>query len=209
MSFLKQKLHNILYKIYGREYVDKRNRKKLRNLQFSVIANNCNGGVILHDLGLPFNSPFVNLYIMPDDYIRLLKNLRMYLSLKLEFVQEEGIGFPVGQLGDVKIYFQHYSSETEAEETWYRRLGRIDYANLFIMFTDRGCTLSDLLEFDSLDYKNKVCFTHVKMANIKSAVYIKGFEDKSEVGVLSEFKKPDSRYRYLDDFDYVGWFNMQ
>lgn len=48
---------------------------RLKNKDFSLIANNCNGGFILHDLGLKFRSPFVNLYINPDDYIYILQNL--------------------------------------------------------------------------------------------------------------------------------------
>lgn len=47
---------------------------RLKNKEFSLIANNCNGGFILHDLGLQFRSPFVNLYINPNDYIFILEN---------------------------------------------------------------------------------------------------------------------------------------
>lgn len=48
--------------------------------------------------------------------------------------------------------------------------------------TDRdGCTKEDLIEFDKLSYKNKIVFTHVPYDDIKSAVYIKGFEKDNEV----------------------------
>ena len=33
----------------------------------SVVCNNCNGAMVLHEFGLPFNSPFVNLWIPPSD----------------------------------------------------------------------------------------------------------------------------------------------
>ncbi len=43
---------------------DKRNtviRERLDGMQFSVFSNNCIGGVFLHDAGMRFNSPLVNL----------------------------------------------------------------------------------------------------------------------------------------------------
>ena len=32
----------------------------------SIICNNCLGGVVLHDLGLPFNTPTINLFFRTD-----------------------------------------------------------------------------------------------------------------------------------------------
>ena len=57
-----------------RRLKDKHYRKKLRNRDFSLICNNCTGGVLLNILGMQFNSPFVNLWIEPEDYIVMLKN---------------------------------------------------------------------------------------------------------------------------------------
>ena len=46
-----------LYK--KREKINQQNRRRLRNTNFSLIASNCTGGFILHDLKLQFRSPFV------------------------------------------------------------------------------------------------------------------------------------------------------
>ena len=46
------------------------NRIRLKNTDVTLIASNCNGCCILHDLGLKFNSPFVNLWVEPSDFIR-------------------------------------------------------------------------------------------------------------------------------------------
>ena len=35
----------------------------------SIFCNNCIGAFVAHDLGLPFNSPMVNLMIPPADFI--------------------------------------------------------------------------------------------------------------------------------------------
>lgn len=62
-----------------RRSIDAKNRSRLINTEPTVFASNCNGGVMLHDLGLQFRSPTVNLYIRPKDYIRFLQNLDHYL----------------------------------------------------------------------------------------------------------------------------------
>lgn len=126
-----------------------RKRKKLTNTTVSIIASNCNGGCILHDLGMRFNSPFENLWMKPKDFIKLLKNMPYYMSCKLDFTSEEGIRYPVGLLDDLRIYFEHYKSESEAKAKWEELTNRINYSNLFVLFSDRdGCTESELRELD-------------------------------------------------------------
>lgn len=186
----------------------KSKRKDLENKDFSIISSNCNGGCILHDLGMRFNSPFVNLWIKPQDFLKLLKDIPHYMSCDIVFTKEEGIDYPVGLLDDVRIYFQHYKTEQEAKSKWMDRVKRINYSNLFVMFSDRdGCTESDLQEFDRMPYKNKVAFVHKPYPAIKSAFYIKGFEEEESVGILSRYKGLLTLEKYYDDFDYVGWLN--
>ena len=85
---------------------------------------------------------------------------------------------------------------------------RINWDNLYILFTDRsGCTEQNLRDFDKLPYKNKVVFTHKPYPDIKSAYYIKGYESEGKVGILSEWKNNKKIKRVLDQFDFVGWFN--
>ena len=89
------------------------------------------------------------------------------------------------------------------------RVKRMNYNNLFVLFTDRdGCTEQDLLEFDKLPYKKKVVFVNRPHPSIKSAVYIRGFEDEECVGPCMAYKSKISYRRYYDDFDYVEWFNL-
>ena len=191
-----------------RETINNENRRILKNTNFSVISSNCNGAFILHDLGQRFNSPTVNLFLFPKDFIKFVKNLKYYISLKLEFIKEDGINYPVGKLEDIKIYFMHYKSEEEADVKWEERKKRINYDNLFIMMTDRdGCTYEDLKEFDSLPYKNKVVFTHIEYPEIKSSFYIKGYENEKQIGHIYEFLNETTGYKHYDEFDYVGWFN--
>ena len=191
-----------------RNYCNKIKRFRLKNTDFSLIASNCNGAMILHDLNMRFNSPFVDLWITPRDFIKMCQNLKNYMNYNLQFITEEGIDYPVGILKDIKIYFQHYKTDKEAEYKWNERKQRINYDNIFILFTDRdGCTKQDLIDFDNLKYKNKAVFVHKPYPDIKSSVYIRGFEQNDSVGMCMNYKGCFSLKRYYDDFDYVSWFN--
>ena len=65
-------------------------RKALKNKHFTIISDNCWGGRIYQELGLPYQSPFIGLFIYSPDYVKLLANLKHYLSgeLPLVFVEE-------------------------------------------------------------------------------------------------------------------------
>lgn len=195
------------------KYVESQ-RKRLKNTDVTIISSNCNGGVISSDLGMPFRSPFVNLFIKSSDYIKLLTDLRGYMGEQLYFVKETDpiygdVSYPTAYLKDVKIYFMHYDSERDAQEAWDRRKKRMDWDHLYVLYTDRsGCSMDDLKAFDALPYEHKVVFTHIPQPEIKSAYYITGYESETKVGILSEWQD-ESRpvKRVYDQFDYVGWFN--
>jgi len=194
--------------IVGRKAIDRKNRRRLINQEVSIIASTCNGGVIYHDLGLQYRSPFINLWIKPDDFIKLLSDLRGYLTYDLRFIREEGISYPVAVLKDIHIYFQHYKTEEEAESCWKRRVKRMEYDNVAVFFTDRdGCTYENLKNFDNSPYERKVVFTHTDYPEFKSAYYFDCFSKEKEVGVLTEFSNSKLKTRYLDEYDYVALLN--
>ena len=60
-------------------------RKRLKKQSFSIISNTCIGGVICHDLGLPFLSPTINLYIRPCDFVKFCADIQCYLEQ--EFIE--------------------------------------------------------------------------------------------------------------------------
>lgn len=173
----------------------------------SIIASNCNGGVLCKDLGIPFNSPFVNLWIEPKDYLKLLKQIKFYMEYELSFIKVDNIDYPVGILCDIKLYFMHYFTEKEAMEAWNRRKRRINYENIVVMFTDRdGCTYDDLKEFDKLPYK-KVVFTANEYKDIQSSFFIRQFKSKKEVGILTDFIPQKLGIRYYDEFNFAKWID--
>ena len=174
-----------------------------------MIANNCNGGVLLHELGLRFNSPFVNLFVNSVDYIKYLKNFDYYNSLTPDFLSDTGKSYPVGRLDDITIDFVHYKSNEEATEKWEERKKRINKDNMFVMFTEQDdCTRDMIKEFDSLPFENKVVFTYRDYPALKSAVFVKKYaESEKGIHMFLDFENRLTTERSYDCFDFVSWFN--
>lgn len=199
-------MKKFIRRVERRVYLDIK-RKKLKNKNPTVFSSNCNGAMILHDMQCRYNSPFVNLFLMPDDFLKFLKSPKKYLNAEPVEINSK-FSFPVGVIEDIVVYFMHYKSFDDAREKWVERSKRVDMNNLFIMMTDKnGCTEKHIAEFDKLPYQNKVIFTHIPYPQYKSAFYIKGFENKKECGILSDDKPGFFKRRWLDDFDYVRFFN--
>lgn len=137
-----------------------KNRKRLTNKSPSIISANCIGCLISHWLQLPFNSPFVNLYIEKDEYIELLENFDLFISSTLTEVNDCNVTFPVGQIIGIKIYFMHYKTFQDAKDAWERRLKRIDKNNLGIIFPNLTRGDDKIIErFERLSFKNKIAFS--------------------------------------------------
>ena len=170
------------------------------------------GGVILHELGMPFLSPTVNLFILPDDYLRMLGDLRRYLCdefLTQDIEESEKVGYPVGLLGDVRLWFVHYASFEEASKKWKERCAKVRWDHLYIIMVERdGCTEDNIREFDQLPYKHKVIFTAKEHPDIKSAYCIPGSsEENGQVMDLCRYRGILTGRRWIDMFDYVGFLN--
>jgi uncharacterized protein (DUF1919 family) len=166
----------------------KKNRRKKINIDnFTIISNNCWAGFIYQSYGLPYNTPTVGLFIMAEDYIKFVSDLKRYINCSLKFInykdskwydyQKNKAAFgtyPIARLDDIEIHFLHYKTEEEAREKWTRRCQRINWDKLIVKFNDQnGCVYENLADFDKLPYKNKVCFTVADYPNLHSVVYVK------------------------------------
>ena len=203
------------YKTAYLHYIRKRRfshlKQEVTDPNISIITSNCLGGVIPHDYGVRFNSPTVNLFIPAPDYIPFLKNLKKYLQCDIVDITGDS-NYPIGLLGgDIHLHFLHYSSFKEAYDIWMKRRSRVNYDNLFIVFTENdNCNYDILKEFDNLlpnemcPFKNKVMFTHKKYNEFKCSVYVPGFEDKGRVALVTGWKGLFGARNY-DIFD---WSNF-
>ena len=186
-------------------------RKRLHNKQFTLIANNCIGGCILHDLGVRFDTPFINLWLPHDSFLRFVNNIEYYIGLDLiECNKEEydsNIKYPVGRLGDVVIYFQHYHSFTEAKEKWVERAARIHPNSIYILF----CTYGDL-ENSYIDNFSKIQYKKALVSNrhidLQDSHYIHGMDNNWHWGQYLDYVSGQYFGRkYYDDFKFVKWLN--
>lgn len=181
--------------------------KRLKNKGFSIISNNCWGSFMYQHLRAEYMTPFVGLFLLPNDYIKLLENLDYYLKCDLRFTDTPkynseiaGKEYPVGLLDDIEIYFMHYKDEQEAFSKWNRRLKRLDLNNLFVVFAEtKLCKCEDIENFSKLKHKNKICFT-AKKYNFKNFIQLKSFEKQ---GYLS----PDYMDKCYKYFNVVNWLN--
>lgn len=196
--------------LFRKLFINRHNRKRLQNRDFTLLCNNCNGGVITHDLGLQFRSPTVNMFFYGDHFFKFCERLEYYLEQELtlcrEPIHKPDCEYPVCNLGDLELHFLHYKDFAEAKETWTRRCQRINRENLFIMWTFFGGTdREQLARFDRLPFENKVAFTEKEFPEYKSAFCIHGHEDG--LGVLTLFDGLCGN-RVIDQFDYVSWFDQ-
>lgn len=146
--------------IFGAICFDFAEYVKLRQSKVSIIAGNCWGGFTYHALKMQFLSPFVNLFLEDEDYLRLLSDLKGYMEKPL--VQDfsewaKKYDYPIGLLGDVALHFNHYPDFETAKRKWDERLRRINWQNLFVMMYT--CDLDVARRFSLLPYRHKVVFT--------------------------------------------------
>lgn len=187
--------------------INPKNRKKLKKHEVCILTNNCLGGCISHDLGLRFNSPLVNLWLSPKDFIKFCSNIEHYKTCQLSFLSSlPNINYPVAKLDDITIYFEHYHSEQTARKKWYERFLRLNQKSIYCILIERdGCTEEDLVNFSKLPFP-KASLVHKPMPHIPNSHYIRGFEDAREVGNIMVYRSLCG-YKYYDDFDYVSFLN--
>lgn len=203
------KLGQLIRRIEWRLFKEWR-RLRLKNRDFTIIASNCNGEFLYYDMRLRFLTPTINLSFDMNDFVKMLERLPWYLEQPITPVEDSRFPFPCGMLADVEIRFNHYESFEQGVTKWEERKKRINWDNLYIMGIDGdNCTEESLQRFDALPYAHKVIFTHVPRPDIKSAFYLKGFEDQPGVGVALYFRKQFWIRRYLDDFDYISFLNKR
>lgn len=198
-----------LRKVY---YFFKKN--KLKNKNPTIIASDCFGTFIYHNLGLRFNSPTINLYIKKNDFLKFVSNLKEYLSCDITEVTDKTVSFPVGKLevggNSVEIYFMHYKSFEEAKRKWNERKERVSFDNIYIIQLIQNATEEDICEFDKLKYKNKMLITSENLTNSPNVVeqdILKKTNYKG--GEILFYENSHSIRRPMDKIDYISFLNRK
>lgn len=191
---------------------------KLQNKDFVIISNNCFGGQAYQWLKLPYNTPFVGLFLYGQCYLKLLQNFDFYLKQDLVFVTKSAYkdiiqAYPIALLYDVELHFLHYKTQQEVIDKWYRRLERlkeqINYDNFFFQISDQDLIDENIIEaFHKLDFKNKLSF---------SAFDIEGLNNQQHINVYKQYNQfktctPNGKKLFEISFlyvDFVKWINTK
>lgn len=189
-------------------------RKKLSNTDFTIISNNCWGGITYEWYGIEKKTPTVGMWFFADDYLKFISNLKYYLSLEINIIpvkesrhyeqimESQSTECPIGVIDDIEIVFLHYKDPVVAKDKWERRKSRVNYNNLIIKFSYmNGCTQEMLHQFDEMQFEDlsvkKIMFINKPDPLLKCGVYYPGFEcDKQITNDTYFFNK----YFYLDEF---------
>ena len=170
-------------------------RAKLVNDDFSIISNNCWGGVCYEHYGLQKLSPTVGMYFYPEDFLKLISDIDYYFSMELEVItsrdskrldilrKDHSDQFYLGVLGDIEAVLVHYKDPQIAKEKWKRRVSRINRNNLVFKFSQQnGCLDQHLQQFATIELPGKK-FMFVKDSTYlyDCAVHYRGFEKCEEI----------------------------
>lgn len=189
-------------------------RKKLRNHTPTIIANNCFGGLVYHNLGLAFRSPTVNLMFSNQDYLTFAENIEGFLRADPQEISDSSRSYPVGRLSfegkEITVFFVHYKSFAQAKEKWNARKGRVDLSNLYFIFQTNSATAEDIQRFEQLPYRHKLMILRDNPTNSKIVqTHPILAKETYAFGEILRYKSPFSLRRHMDDIDYIGFLNLQ
>lgn len=140
----------------------------------TIFSPMCWGGVTYHSLCMRFESPFINMFLFEDDYMKFLDSPKSFIECDLKFkktgwneiMKKE---YPVADCDGIELHFNHYDSFEEARNIWEKRKQRINWDNILVMmFTDSQQTADEFLK---KHYLKKILFTSFEI-NDKNAVYL-------------------------------------
>jgi len=197
-----------------RQRILKERRSTLASTDFGIVANNCWGGEIYKYYDLPFNTPFIGLFLYPDCYLRLLENWdqinlqEIILGNQSRYIEGQ-VAYPVGMLDhNIEIHFLHYHSLEEAESKWKRRAERLrkfeSKERLFVKFCDRdGATEAHFERFHQLPFPHKISMS------AKKHPFSENRKTQPEPGNLHQADDGVKVFWYELDhgFDLSGWLN--
>ncbi len=173
---------------------------------YTILSNNCIGGMCYHDANKQFLSPTINLVV--DNFLTFVLNMKKYIFSDIEEVENDTSDYPVGvlkpqgELPPVKISFVHYNSFDEAKEKWVLRCQRMlsEEGRLCIIYCVPSGKILDeeeMNKFLKIKAYRKLCF--YRNANIE-------LPDKTETTCFVMIPK---KYQSLDYSKYTGLFSRK
>lgn len=207
MAFDKDKFWAHVREPVARLLYARKMQRELKNKDFTILSCNCAAGILYHRYDLPFLTPTINLWIEQNDFLKFVSELDYYTAQELVFIETDA-GYPVAQCGDIKIWFNHYTSEADAREKWESRKKRIRKENLFILMSERdGIGREEILKLGEVPCRGRVIFTSHKYEDIPYAVFLPPYEGEDQVGYYLQKNPLTDRTVMEKYFDFTKWLN--
>lgn len=196
-----------------REWNRRKLQKHLQNKTPTIIAGDCIGGIIYHDLGLRFNSPTINLWMKKEDFTVFVRDLEGYLNAGL--IDESGscgVNYPIGSLeynqNKIYVYFMHYDTFEQAKKKWEERKKRVDFNNIYIIQNILHATDQEIACFDSLPYKNKMLITSQNLTGSENVRVCSLYQRENvQTSNIFNYRSRFARKRWMEEINYVEFLN--
>lgn len=191
----------------------KQRQRRLKNVDFTLISNNCCGGIIYHDLGLRFSSPTINVGMNIDDYFTYLENLSDFFQVPVTH-DDTPASYALGKLElsngkKVYLHFQHDKVLDEPARKFDERARRAHLNNLYI-FMEAGIETTDeiVYRFAQLPFEHKVIITNRPYPDVPCALCLDVYGEGWSWGqLLRRIPGTCGAKRWLELFDYISWLN--
>ena len=136
----------------------------IRKTNISIVSNNCWGGVIYHTLGMECRSPFKNVSFSSNDYIKIIGDLKHYLSVdpvwtgKKEMDTNQNREVPMLELDDVLIKCNHDLDVGKAIQNWKRRRDKFNWNNILIEMYTEDPEVEEAFGKVTEQFHKRICF---------------------------------------------------
>lgn len=143
---------------------------------WTIVSNNCWGGMIYHSMGMECRSPFKNLSINENDYLRLISDFDYYMEecpvWRGEWCYDNNKreNVPLIRLRELGIKCNHYNDPEIAIEKWIERSKKINKDRLLIeMYTESRDVEKSFWATDASNYR--ICFVPFR-TSFSGSVYL-------------------------------------
>lgn len=191
-----------------------------KNDDFTLIARDCIGGILYHQLGLKFLTPTINLFLTPKDFNSLCLHLREYINGELKEFKNHKEDYPVGMLYPDKIHnlepiridFMHYLNFDEASTKWNQRKLRINWDNIYVVSSfcyigeTKTFTPELVRDWNQINYK-KVVFVDKKYGFDDEIVMEEPKECDEYAWLLFADDESQKWKRVFNRFDFIKFLN--
>lgn len=138
-----------------------------------IVSNNCWGSCFYSQVwNMPYQTPFVGAYILPDEYVTLLENIQCLwakpATVSRVTKKNEQLTYPMIHISipgtegvDVRFIHHGHASNDSVLHKWNERLNRMprDPSCWHFKFDDRdGCTQEHITRFLHLPFRKKILF---------------------------------------------------